>query len=199
MEPRLDRPDGDAQCCRDLGQWHPQEVVQDDDRALAFCQVCEHPIDKIAIGQRPGDVRHGRGVDGRELDLDRASSLATSLVEAGIDSQSMQPGIEAVGVPKAREVPPGSDQPILDRVACKLGVPEDESGGSVQPHDGRASKLREGVMIASPRPLHEPSLVHGRLASGTAGPVALTGYGVAVAEPVLAAMAGEAPTSAGTR
>jgi hypothetical protein len=42
-------------------------------------------------------------------------------------------------------------------------VAEDEAGRLVQPHDGRAGEFREGVMIASPCALDEPSLVHGRL------------------------------------
>ena len=105
----------------------------------------------------------GRRVDRRELDLDGSPSPAARLVDAGIDGESIQPGIEPVGISKLREVPPGPDQPLLDRVACELRVPEDEAGGLVQPHDGRAGELGEGVMIASPCALHEPSLVHGRL------------------------------------
>ena len=58
----------------------------------------------------------------------------------------------------------------------------------VQPHDGRAGKLGEGVMIASLRPVHEPSLVHGRLEFGSAPPRwrSLVRYGVDVAQTVLA-------------
>ena len=163
MQPRLDRPDRDAEGRRDLGQRHPQEVVQDDDRATALVQVAKHPVDLVAIGERAGHVRRERRVDGRQLDLDRPPSPAAGLVDAGIDGESIQPGIEPVGIPQLREVPPGSDQPLLDRVACELGVAEDEAGGLVQPHDGGAGELGEGVMIASPRTLHEPSLVHGRL------------------------------------
>ena len=61
------------------------------------------------------------------------------------------------------QVPPGAEQRVLDRVARELRVPEDEASRGVQPRDGRPDEHGEGVMIASPRPLHEPSLVHGRL------------------------------------
>ena len=143
MQPRLDRPDRDAEGRRDLGQRQPQEVVQDDDRATALVEVPEHSIDLVPIGECAGHVGHDRRVDGRELDLDGAPSPAAGLVDAGIDGEAIQPGIEPVGISKLREVPPGPDQPLLDRVACELGVPEDEAGSPVQPHDAaRASSAK---------------------------------------------------------
>ena len=81
------------------------------------------------------------------------------LIEARIHREPVQPGVEPVRFPKLRKIPPGSDQRLLDRVACELRVPEDEAGGLFQPHDGHAGKLREGVMIASPGSLDELSLV----------------------------------------
>jgi hypothetical protein len=102
-----------------------------------------------------------------ELDLDDPPAPLAGKVEAGIDGEAIEPGVEPVGISKLLEIPPGPDQRLLDRVACELGVPEDEASGLVQPHDGGASELGEGVMIASVCPLHEPSLVHGRLAHRT--------------------------------
>jgi len=90
---------------------------------------------------------------GHQLDLDDPPAPVAGLVETGIDGQSIDPGIEPVGISKLPEIPPGSDQPLLDRVACELRVPEDEASGPVQPHDGCAGELGEGVMIASPRAL----------------------------------------------
>ena len=79
----------------------------------------------------------------------------------------MEPGVESIRIPKLREVPPGSDEPLLDRVTCELRVPEDEASRLVQPHDGRAGELGESVMIAFACALDEPSLVHGCLGCGT--------------------------------
>lgn len=79
----------------------------------------------------------------------------------------MEPGVEPIGVTQPRQVPPGSDECLLDRVAGQLRVPEDEAGGPVQPRDGRADELGKGVMIAPPRSLDTASLVHGRLVFGT--------------------------------
>jgi hypothetical protein len=125
--------------------------------------VAKHPIDLVAIGEGGGDVGDGGRMEDRELDLDGPPSPAARLVDAGIDGEPIEPGIESIGIPKLREVSPGSDQPLLDRVACELRVAEDEAGRLVQPHDGRAGELGEGVMIALPRAFHESSLVHGRL------------------------------------
>ncbi len=72
----------------------------------------------------------------------------------------MEPGVEPVRVAQAREVTPGSDVCLLDRVARELLVPEDEAGDGLQPRDGRADEHREGVMIAPPCPFDEFPLVH---------------------------------------
>ena len=104
---------------------------------------------------------------GDELDLDRAPSPAPGEVEAGVDGQAMEPGVEPVRVAETGQVAPGADERLLDRVARELRVPEDEAGGRVQPREGRVDERGEGVMIAPPRSLDEPSLVHGRLGCAT--------------------------------
>ena len=83
-------------------------------------------------------------------------------IDAGVNGQPVEPGIEPVGVAQPGQVPPGSHHGLLDRVARELRVPEDETGGRVQPRDGRVDEHAEGVMIAPACPLDETSLVHGR-------------------------------------
>ena len=72
----------------------------------------------------------------------------------------MQPGLEAIGIAEAWQTAPSSKEPFLDRVSRELVVPEDQAGRRVQPRDERTGKRGKGVMIASPRPLDELSLVH---------------------------------------
>ncbi len=138
--------------------------MQDDDRPATVVETPQDLVDQLPVGVGGGAVRDLEIGDRRELDLDDPTAALACLVEARIDREPVQPGLEPVGLPKLREVPPGSDQRLLDRVACELRVPEDEAGGLVQPHDGHAGKLREGVMIASPGSLDELSLVHRCLA-----------------------------------
>jgi hypothetical protein len=73
----------------------------------------------------------------------------------------VEPGVEPIEVTKSREVAPGSDVRILDRIACKLLVPDDQVGDRLQPSDRRVDQQREGVMIAPPRSFDDVSLVHG--------------------------------------
>ena len=106
-------------------------------------------------------------------------------VEAGVDGEATEPGIEPVWVTQPRQISPGSDEGLLDRVAGQLRVPEDEPSGPVQRRGGPAGKLGEGVMIACPRLYHESSLVHGPLERGTPWWSCSNGYGVGIAELVL--------------
>ena len=99
----------------------------------------------------------------RELDLVGAPSATPDEVEARVDEQAVDPGIEPLRIAERRQVAPSPDQCLLDRVSRELVVPEDQPGCRVQPRDGRAGQRREGVMIASLRSLDETSLVHGRL------------------------------------
>ena len=80
-----------------------------------------------------------------------------------MNGQTVEPGIEPVRVAQPGQVPPGAHHRLLDRVARELRVPEDESGGRVQPREGRVDEHGEGVMIALACPLDESPLVHGRL------------------------------------
>ena len=92
----------------------------------------------------------------------------------------MQPGVEPVRVAKARQVAPGPDERLLDRVARELRVPKDEASGRVQPREGRVDELRRRRhdrpasrvrrALAGPR---SPRLCHdlgGRVRQGMASP-----------------------------
>ena len=64
------------------------------------------------------------------------------------------------GSRKRRQVPPGADEAVLDRVVGELRVAEDQASGGVQSCDRRAGERGEGVMIALPCPFDEVPLVH---------------------------------------
>ena len=166
MEARLDRSNRDVKGCRDLGQRHANEVVQDHDRPALLVEAAHRAVDEGSIRHGDGRIGSGRGEQWRDLDLDRSSPATARQVETRVDSQSIDPGIEPVRIAETPQIPPGPEQSLLDRVARELRVPEDQAGCRVQPRDGAADKLGEGVMIAMPCLLDEPSLVHGHLAWG---------------------------------
>ena len=169
MEARLDRSNGDVKGCRDLGQRHANEVVQDHDCPALLVEAAHRAVDEGSIRHGDGRIGSGRSEQWRDLDLDRSSPATPGQVETCVDSQAIDPGIEPVRIAETPQIPPGPEQSLLDRVARELRVPEDQAGCRVQPRDGAADKLGEGVMIAMPCLLDEPSLVHGHLA-GCRGP-----------------------------
>ena len=97
---------------------------------------------------------------GRQLDLDGPAAPSARSVDAGVDDDRCSQASKRSGSRSVGQIPPGADEALLDRVSCELGVPEDEAGRRVQPHDERAGELGEGVMIAllvpAPRALAGP-------------------------------------------
>ena len=152
--------------------------MQDDDRPMLGVEARERVFEHVAIGDLAGHVGRGGHIDGGQLDLDHATSPSPDQVETGMDDQAVEPGVEPVRVTQAREIAPGADERVLDRVACELRVPDDQTGDRVQPHEGQVDERGEGVMIALPCPLDETSLVHTspRLRHGRV--VVLIRYGV---------------------
>ena len=96
----------------------------------------------------------------------------------------MEPGIEPLRFAQPGQVAPGSHHGLLDSVARELPVPEDESGGRVQPRERTVEERAEGVLVTSGRSFDEASLVHGHPSIRRDRPIALTGYGVADREKV---------------
>lgn len=135
--------------------------MKNDDGTPLWVEAPKRQIQKLAIGDERSDVGCRRFVDRGQLDLDGSTAAMTQRIDAGANDEATEPSLEAIRIAERRQVSPGADESILDRVSRELMVPEDQAGRRVQPRDKRAGKLGEGVMIASPRPLDELSLVHG--------------------------------------
>ena len=162
MQPRLHGAERDAQGGRDLGQRQPQEVVQDDDRARRSGRAAAAPR------------RRGRGRRGRRTSRRRGASIGVistsigrvadgaAMVEAGVDGQAVEPGVEPVGIAQRSAGParPGSAPPGPRRARAPG---PGGSGGRPRPAArGRAGELGEGVMIALASPARRVPLVHGQ-------------------------------------
>jgi hypothetical protein len=132
--------------------------MQDDESPLGGLEAQEPTLELVAVDDRrlmAGD----RGFDQvRQLDIDSVPPYPSGLIDAGIDEQAVDPGVEPVGISKRGQITPGPDEGVLHRVLCLLEIPKDEPGGGIQAGDRGACQLGEGVMIAVPRSLHEFSL-----------------------------------------
>ncbi len=157
-------PSWNAHDRRDVGHRHAREVPQHDDSALFRFEVRKQAVELVAVGDRADRVRLGIRDDRLELDFDRPATPPADGHQAGVDEDSVEPGVESIRVAETGQIAPGPQEGVLDHVVCELAVPDDQPGGRIQPRDGDADKRGEGVMIASSCPLDESSLVHGLLA-----------------------------------
>ena len=142
--------------------------MQSDDGSMTRIEAPKRRVHELTLGEHAGVIGNVHRVDRGEFDLDRAPPTATKEIEAGIDHQPVQPGVEAIRVTEPRQIAPGADEALLDRILCQVRVTEDQSGGCVQSPEGAIDELGKGVMIASLRPFDTLSLIHDRLACGTA-------------------------------
>ena len=150
--------------------------MEDEHGSLFDAQASKAPLELIAIGDQSSGITMSHRFDG-ELDLDRPSTAPPRGIEAGVVRESVEPGLEPVGVAQPRQVPPGSDEGVLDSVLRQLAIAEDEAGHGFQSRDRRAGKHREGVMVAAACPLDEFPLVHDHLVSRPSGRFKANGVG----------------------
>ena len=124
-------------------------------------------------GRYRGDGRHARSGPGRRSPIGSQAprgdgsrearprcscAWRPGAVAAGVEEDPVKPGIEAIGIAQGGQVPPASDERLLDGVLRAVRVPQDEPGRGVEPTDRGACQHGEGVMIALPCSLHEVSL-----------------------------------------
>jgi len=134
--------------------------MQDDEGAMLGIEPIEGSLDEITLREVATRVATRRLIDVEHLDLDGATPTPARLIEAAVDQEAVEPGIEPVRITKSGQVSPGSHQGVLDRVARELRVPKDEARGGVQASSGCRRDQGEGVVIASSCPLDQRPLVH---------------------------------------
>src|SRR4051794_13605978 len=136
--------------------------MQNDDRPLVRVESHEGAFELVAVGDRRRRVGDERDVgDVVYVELESTPSRPTDLVDTGVDDEATQPGVEPVRVAQRGQITPGANERVLDGVRRTIGIPEHQPGGRIEAGDRGACQLGEGVMIASPRSLHEVSRHHG--------------------------------------
>ena len=86
------------------------------------------------------------------------TSFAARFGVAGVHEEPMGPGLEPIGVPQLRQVPPGIDQCLLGRVLGERRVAQDPARHGVQGVADASDKRVECLFIAVHRPLDELAL-----------------------------------------
>jgi hypothetical protein len=141
--------------------------MQDDHGPHLRLKPEEAAFELVTIGDERFDTGGRRWFEFGKLDIDTVASEPSRLIDAGIDEQPVEPRVEAVRVPQRGQHAPGLDERVLDGVLGLIWITEDEPSGTIQAGDRGGCQLGEGVMIASPRSLHEVSL-HVALGAGAA-------------------------------
>jgi len=132
--------------------------MQDDHRAHLEIEPQERALELVTIDDGRLDVVACRRVDRRELHREPVTTEPSCLVDACANQEPVEPGVESIGVAECRKIAPRAHERVLDRVLRLFRIAKDQPGSSIESGADRGRDGREGVMIASLRPLHEVSL-----------------------------------------
>ena len=155
MEARLGGAQRNPEDLGDLRQRQVEVVMKDDKRSLLRIEASKASIELIAVGNGRQAVVRGVEWNLGQLDIEPVPSQPPGFVDTGPDEQAVEPGVEAFRVAERGQITPGLDERVLDGVPGLFPIPEDESSGGIEAVDRGACQHGKGVMIASPRSLHE--------------------------------------------
>ncbi len=124
--------------------------MQDKDGSLLDAQSAEGAADLVAVGQVATTVGGGR-LDGDHRNRCLEASPGPELIDGRVDHQTMDPGVEAIGVAQTGKTLPRPYEGFLDGVFCKVHVPDDQARDGVEAIDRALDEDVEGVPIASGR------------------------------------------------
>ena len=91
--------------------------------------------------------------------------MAPVLLVTGIDEEPVEPWREALRITEPRELPPGEEECLLDRVLGTLDIAKDPIRDRVALVAIQVDEFREGDVVAVTGPFDQPR-PHGRDSSG---------------------------------
>ena len=106
-------PEWDAEVIGDLGNGHPEGVVEDEDCPLLRRQAPEPPIELIAVVDRRVLVGRSRAVHLEQDDIGRVPPVTPGLGVAGVDENPVEPRLESIEVAEG-----GSSRQTVTSAAC---------------------------------------------------------------------------------
>ena len=131
---------------------------QHDDRAMLDAEAAKAAVELVLEGDAGGRVRSASAVVRQQPQVAAMTSFAARFGVAGVHEEPMGPGLEPIGVPQLRQVPPGIDQCLLGRVLGECRVTQDPARHGVQGVADASDKRVECLFIAVHRPLDELAL-----------------------------------------
>ena len=75
-----------------------------------------------------------------------------------MDQDAAAPGLEAIEIPELRQLAPGGQEGVLQRVLCQADVAQDPEGHREQPVADLVHQESEGVTVPFTCPLDEVSI-----------------------------------------
>jgi len=137
----------------DLDQREAEVVMKDEDGSLIEREPSEQALQLVAVGDR-GDVVDGVGpVDWDDANGGRPPPVARRIRVAGVDEDPVGPGLEAVGLPQVRQLPPDGHEGVLQRVLREARIAQDPPGDTEQRITGLVHQVGECFLIARASPL----------------------------------------------
>jgi Cys-tRNA(Pro) deacylase len=149
VDPRLGGPDRDTERIGNLGHGEAQVEVEDNRRSLLGLEPAEAAIELILIVDHAGVVS-GSGLESNHPDLRRLPDAAPALIGAGVDDESVEPGVPALRIAQQRKSLPRSDQGVLDGVFRLVRVVQHEVREGVEPIVRGGRERLEGLVITLP-------------------------------------------------
>jgi hypothetical protein len=129
-------------------------MPQDERGSLARAEASEGASERVSLGDRLLEAVTGRQA-GRQLADLPLLLYRSSRVDAGVNEDSAEPGIEASGFAQPRQRPPGPHERLLHGILTERRVVEHEGGGGVQPLHSRPEQRLEGARVAGLCPLDQ--------------------------------------------
>jgi hypothetical protein len=115
MQPRLGRPQWDAECHRDVGHLEVREESKGENGPIVGRQQVEGPHQLDPVGGMYGGFEPGHF--GRQIEAYLAHTVSPPrLIERRSNRQPSKPGRPAVDLTQAADVSPGSKEGFLYRV-----------------------------------------------------------------------------------
>ena len=105
-------------------------------------------LELVAVGDLAAAIRHGGGLRGDGLDDDLEPPPPADLVLGRVHEDPVHPGIEPIHLAELRELPPASDERLLDGVLGEVGVAQDQPGDRVEVVDLARGELPECLAVA---------------------------------------------------